>query len=87
MRQWLVDLREKKGIDRRKMAEICECTYTMLTIMEEENAITHPKIAAIIADKYGITDVKLYNSLIPKEHASKKIPKCEPMPKDDIVWE
>lgn len=87
MRQWLIDLREKQGIDRRKMAEKCECTYTMLLIMEEDDALTHPRIAARIADEYGIRDVNLFNSLIPRDRKVTKIPKREPKPDKEINWE
>lgn len=87
MRQWLIDLREAKGVDRRKMAEKCECTYTMLLIMEEDDAITHPRIAARIAEEYGITDVEKFNSLIPRDRRVSAIPKREPKPNDELTWE
>lgn len=87
MRQWLIDLREAKGVDRRKMAEKCECTYTMLLIMEENDAVTHPRIAARIADEYGITDVEKFNELIPRYRRVKAIPKREPKPTDEASWE
>ena len=87
MRQWLIDLRDNKGLTRRQMAKKCECTYTMLLIMEEDDAITHPRIAARIADEYGIKDVALYNSLIPRDRKVKKIPKRELKPDKELNWE
>lgn len=88
MRQWLIDLREKKGFSRKAMAEKCECTSTMLYILEENDAITHPKIAARIADGYGFKDVNLFNELVPQDRRVKRIPKRETKPIDrELTWE
>ena len=87
MRDWLIALREGKGLGRRAMAEKCECSYTLLLMLEEDNEVTHPNIAARIADEYGITDVNKFNTLIPKNRSVLEIPKRVPKPTKEFNWE
>lgn len=86
IRQWMVDLRKAKEMTMREMAEKCECTKTLLLMIEEHGAITHPRIAVRIAEEYGITDVALYNSLIPTEYATTKIPARQSKPDPHMKW-
>ena len=81
MRKWLKEIREKLDCGLEEMARRCETSPTLLEMIEEFDALTHPKIAARIADEYKLT-VERYNELIPTCHAASKVPKREPRPVD-----
>lgn len=81
MRDWMVRMREKKGLSLREMARICDCSRTLLYIVEC-GGITHPDIASDIARAYGMR-VNQYNQLVATERKAKVIPAHKPKPVDD----
>lgn len=81
MRKWMVEIREKRGLSLRQMSTICDCSRTLLYIVEC-GGITHPDIASDIARAYGM-NVQQYNQLVSEDHQAKVIPKHRPKPVND----
>lgn len=61
------------------MACKCLCSVRLLHILEVEDGITHPGIAAWVAQEYRLT-VDEYNQLVHETKRVKKIPKAEAPP-------
>lgn len=81
MRKWMIEMREEKGFSLRKMSVLCDCSRTLLYIVEC-GGITHPDIASDIARAYGM-NVHQYNQLVSEERRAKVIPKHRPKPASD----
>lgn len=81
MRKWMVDMRQKKGLSLRAMSVLCDCSRTLLYIVEC-GGITHPDIASDIARAYGM-DVHQYNMLVAENRRARVIPKHRPKPVDN----
>lgn len=81
MREWMVDMRQKKGLSLRAMSALCDCSRTLLYIVEC-GGITHPDIASDIARAYGM-DVHQYNMLVSESKQARVIPKHKPKPRDN----
>lgn len=77
--------REKRGIPLKAMAKACECSAFLLEGIEIYGWITHPKIAARIANAYKL-DLDGYNAIIPNGYAATKLPKPQPAPRR-FTWE
>lgn len=85
-RKWMREMREKLGVTREQMAQLCKCSDRLLEIMEDHNAITQPKIAARIARKYGM-DVHQYNQLVHPSRKARVLPAWrEPPANSDFGW-
>lgn len=62
-----------------EMAKRCDCSWNLLEALENgEFDVTHPAIAARIAEEYGLT-VDEYNQIVHESHHAEKLPK--PVPK------
>ena len=85
MRKWLIDKREALGLDKTQMSEVCECTRTMIIMLEDDDEVTHPNIATRIALGYGL-NVDEYNMLVPKKKRSREIPAYVPKPTLDVLF-
>lgn len=79
-RNWMIKIREDRGLSLRGMAILCDCSVTPLYKVEC-GSITHPDIASDIARAYGV-DVNHYNMLVADCHRAKEIPKHKPKPVD-----
>lgn len=55
MRECMTLQRKKKGVSIETMAKRCKCSVILLEMLEyDEDAVTHPNIAARIAKAYGL---------------------------------
>ena len=79
MRQWLIDKRKARGLTRARMASKCLCSIRLLEILELEDGITHPGIAAWVAQEYRLT-LDEYNLLVHETKRAKAIPAAEAPP-------
>lgn len=79
-RKWMVDLRERMGLEIEEMAKKCDCSHNLL-FMVESGSPTQCNIAARIARAYGM-DVHQYNQLVTDEHKASVLPKPKPKPVD-----
>ena len=77
-REWMIALREAKGLPLETMAKKCRCS-TRLLYMVECGSLTHPDIASDIARAYDMT-VHQFNKLVAERHRAFVIParKAEP---------
>ena len=76
MREKLIRKREKKGLTVEEMAKRCHCSPRLIRGIEEEDWITHPKIAAWIAKEYGL-GIRAYNELVHESRRAEKLPEPE----------
>lgn len=67
MREWMIKLREEKGLAVREMAMACGISMKLLAILEDLDGITHPNIATNIAVMYGMS-VAQRNELCASDH-------------------
>jgi transcriptional regulator with XRE-family HTH domain len=79
MRQWLIDKRLARGLTRSKMAKECQCSRLLLQMLEEEDVITHPDIAAWVAQEYGLA-LEEYHQLVHEMHWGTAIPEPKAPP-------
>ena len=76
-RTYMIEYREKNGLDLLAMARRCKISRNLLEILESsEQEVTHYKIAERIGRAYHLT-VKQTESLMP-EHYRKSSPKYDP---------
>lgn len=68
--------REKLGMTRLEFGQICGCSETLITWLEDGVTITHPNIAARIVHTVGGT-VEQYNGMIAAQHRTDKLPKVK----------
>lgn len=55
-RQYMIDYREKNGIDLARMAQVCGCSQKLLELLEaDDGVVTHPNIAKRVARAYRLT--------------------------------
>lgn len=74
MRQYMIDFRNERGLSLKSMSRVCKVSHGLLAAIEELDFVTHPAIAARIAAAYKLT-LDQYNSLVPENHRTNKIPK------------
>lgn len=79
-RNWMIEMREGKGLTLQEMAIRCDCSQKLLHIVECGSP-TRPDIASNIARAYGM-DVHQYNMLVVERHRARVIPKRKPAPRD-----
>ena len=79
-RSKMLDYEQRIGVSREVMAKACQCSERLLDQVIECGMITHPNIAARIANKYKL-NVGDYNELVHKDHRSVVLPKPKPLPK------
>lgn len=79
MRAWMINMREARGRTVDMAAKFCGCSVRLLRMIEEDDTITHPDIAARIANVYGMS-VGQYNRLVHKKHLAKVLPEPLPLP-------
>lgn len=73
MRQWLIDKRKALGLSRKAMGRECKCSERLLEILELDDGITHPGIAAWVAFRYGLT-VEQFNMLVSEGRQVQELP-------------
>lgn len=84
MREALIKKREKLGLTQAQMARKCRCTERLIVGVEEDDWITHPKIAAWLAKGYGF-GIRMFNQLVHESRREKVLP--EPVePPTEIQW-
>lgn len=67
-RDHMIEFRKKNAITLRQMAKVCQCSQTLLSILEEsELDVTHPNIAKRITRAYCMSDEQ-YLDLIPRNY-------------------
>lgn len=66
VREKMRDYRKGLGLTVRQMARMCHISETLMG-MVENGYVTHPKIAARIQEKYGLTDLEA-EELVPVIH-------------------
>ena len=71
--------REEYGIKFDEMARRCGVSGALLSRLEHDDWITHPKIAARICKEYRLT-VDDYNAIVHEDYHAHKLPKPEPKP-------
>ena len=81
MREKLIRKREAKGLTQQQMAIRCECSLRLIRGIEEDDWITHPQIAAVMAKEYGF-GIRMFNQLV---HESKR-EKTLPEPQKERRW-
>lgn len=79
MREWMIRLREAKYLSDGDAAQLCGISRKLLWILEDEDGITHPRIADRIAHLYGM-DVEQRNELCDERHALTKLRKPQKPP-------
>lgn len=79
MRAWMINMREARGRTIDMAAKFCGCSVRLLRMIEEDDTITHPDIAARIANVYGMS-VGQYNRLVHKKHRAKVLPDVKSLP-------
>ena len=79
MRQWLIDKRERQGLNRDQMAEKCRCSKGLLRLLEDEDIITHQDIASRIALEYDLTPEE-YNCIVHEDRRVKCMPNAKEPP-------
>lgn len=79
MRQWMINMRIKKGLNCMMAAKKAHCSTKLLDLLEYEDNITHPICAARIAAVYGM-DVGQYNDIVHKKHKADVLPTPPPLP-------
>lgn len=84
MRAWMINMRERRGWTREMAAWKCKCTPLLLQKVEDDESITHPHIAARIANAYGMS-VGQYNRLVHSSHKAKVLPEVRPLP-TSVDW-
>lgn len=72
MRDWMVKLREDRGMSLRDMAILCNISYRLMCGLEELDWITSPYIADMVAAGYGMNVVQR-NALCAKKHHVEKL--------------
>lgn len=76
-REYMIEYREKHGLDIKSMAEKCKISKTLLLMLEaSEQEVTHPNIAARVGRAYKMTKLQT-ESLMP-EHYRESSPNYEP---------
>lgn len=59
-REYMVEFREKRGIDLQRMARVCGVSTTLLAMLEGcDEEVTHPRIAERIGKKYKLTQAQI----------------------------
>lgn len=79
MRQWMINMRIKKGLNCMMAAKKAHCSTKLLDLLEYEDNITHPICAARIAAVYGM-NVDQYNDIVHRKHRVDVLPKPTPLP-------
>ena len=75
MKDFMIHKREALGLTLHQMAQRCDCSEGLLSLLEEgDRDITHPHIASRIAKEYGLK-VEEYNRLVHEKHKATKLPK------------
>ena len=75
MKEFMVRKREALGLTLQQMAQKCDCSMGILSLLEEgDQDITHPYIASRVAKEYGLS-VDEYNRLVHEKHRASKLPK------------
>lgn len=76
-REYMIEFREKQGLNIQSMAKKCKISRTLLLMLEgSDQEVTHPNIAARVARAYKMTKQQK-ESLIP-EHYRESSPNYEP---------
>ena len=76
-RHYMIDYRKKHNLSIKQMAERCNTSATILSLLEEcDQEITHPNIAERIGMQYYLTNEQI-ESLMP-EHYRKSSPNYDP---------
>lgn len=83
-RTWMIEGREKLGMDRQEFGDYCGCSEMLIGWLEEGNTITHPLIAAVIVRVIGGT-VAQYNELVHPDRRARSVPRVK-MPKRRDAW-
>ena len=87
MREALIEKRKAKGLTRVQMAAKCKCTERLIVGIEEDDWITHPKIAAWLAKGYGF-GIRMFNQLVHEDRREKVLPEPEEPPKlSNWAWD
>lgn len=73
MRENLIRKREAKRLTQEQMAIKCECSVRLIRGIEEEDWITHPQIAAVLAKEYGF-GIRTFNQLVHESKREEKLP-------------
>lgn len=73
MRKELIRMREAKGLTQGQMATMCECSLRLIRGIEEDDWITHPKIAAVLAKGYGF-GIEMFNQLVSEDKREETLP-------------
>lgn len=67
-RDYMIAFRKKNVMTLRHMAKVCQCSETLLSMLEEsESNVTHPSIAKRISRAYCMSDEQ-YLDLIPRNY-------------------
>ena len=73
MRMDLIRKREAKGLTQTQMAMRCDCSLHLIRGIEEEDWITHPMIAAVMAKQYRF-GIRTFNRLVHESKREKTLP-------------